>query len=188
MGLPRTGPARTCPSRPKAGPASMPTVGGPQTQGGSLCSSDLDLPGHGPQKGQDPSRPHGASSYLQTETGRSEVAAARVAPGPPAPTPSPAAPSPAPHGFLFPSPHSSPTSHCPGQLSLDNLPGPHSDPHTPRPRPFSLLVGGGGGPLQLLTPTQDPMSLGFLEQPPPTRARPTLACPKHIPTVLSSPS
>ena len=49
--------------------------------------SDLDLPGHGPQKGQGPSRPHGASSYLQTETRRSEVTAARVTPGPPAPTP-----------------------------------------------------------------------------------------------------
>lgn len=66
------------------------------------------------------------------------------------------APSPAPHGFLFPSPHSSPTSHCPGQLSLDNLPGPHSDPHTPRPRPFSLLVGGGGVPFNSSPPPRTP--------------------------------
>lgn len=49
------------------------------------------------------------------------MTAARVTPGPPAPTP---------HGFLFPSPHSSPTSHCPSQLSLDNLPGPRSDSPT----------------------------------------------------------
>lgn len=59
----------------------------------------------------------------------------------------------------------------------------------PRPDPgrSSTCLEVGGSPSTPHRP-QDPMSLGSLEQPPPSGARPTLACPKHIPTVLSSPS
>ena len=65
-------------------------------------------------EGAGPSRLHGASSYLQTETGRSAVAVAKVAPGPQPPLPlHPQQPHPpSPHGFHFPSTHSPPTSHC----------------------------------------------------------------------------
>lgn len=103
---------------------------GPRTRGLSICShSDLGLPGHRPQKGQGPSRLHGASSYLQTETGRSEVAVAKVAPGPlPHSHSILSSPSPSPHGFLFPSPHRSPTSHCPASSLWTPRKVPHSDP------------------------------------------------------------
>lgn len=113
LGLPRTKPTRTCPPRPEPGqPRRLSGSSDPGSKRHSCLG--LGLPGLRPQKGQGPSRLHGASSYLQTETGRSEVAAAKVAPGPQPPLPPHPRPPhpPSPHGFLFPSPHSSPTSHC----------------------------------------------------------------------------
>lgn len=119
----------TLPTQAKS-QASLPASRGPQIQGLSICSSsDLGLPGHRPQKGQGPSRLPRAGSYLQTETGRSEVA---VATWLQAPSPHshciPSSPTPRPPWLPLSFSTQLPGLPMPGQLCLDNLQTRHGDP------------------------------------------------------------
>lgn len=93
------------------------------------------------------------------------MAVAKVAPGPQPPLPlHPQKPHPpSPHGFLFPSPYSSPASHCLASSLWTTCKAPLSDSPAPQ-----LPAYRSPSPLH----SQDPISLGFLEQPPPTRPSP----------------
>ena len=181
LGLPRTRPIRTCLPRPKAGPALMPAGVLKSRVGVSAATqtwTSLDT-GHGRGRAH-PACPEPAAIYKPKP---GEVKRLRPkwlqAPSPQSRS-IPGRPIPPPHGFLFPSPHSSPTSRCPARSLWTTC-----QYFMVTPGPMATCLGED--PLLLLNP-QDPISLGSLEQPPPTRAQPTMACPKHIPTVLSSPS
>lgn len=82
---------------------------------------------------------------------------------PPAPTPTPS-PSPSPHGFLFPSPHSSPASHCPASSVWTTC-------RHLSARPLSPTVAGQQGPF-----SSSPPGTPWVRTP---RSRPSHPDPAH---------
>lgn len=164
-GLPSAGPTK--PAHPGQKPGQPPCLLGSSNAGPEHRQLlRPGPPGLRPQLGQGPSRLLGASSYLQTETGRSEV----VAPWLQAPSPHPHSipGSPTPLSPWLPLSFSTqlPSLPRPGQLCVDNLQTPLGDP-----QPHSHWPEG---PLLLFTP-QDPGGLESWEQPlPPAPSSPGL--------------
>lgn len=123
---------------------------------------------------------HGASSYLQTEReGVSGCGQSGSRPPAPTPTESPPAPSPLSPWLPLSFPTQPPSLPLPGQLSLENLEAPNSDP-----QPHN---GQSAGP-PFFSRSQDPICRGSREQQPlPTGPSPPCLPEAHSHS-LSSPS
>lgn len=141
-GCPELGPPEPAHQGQRPGQPRFPTVGVLKPRAG-VCAARCSGPGPAwtqATEGAGPIPPARSQQLLQTETGRSEVAAARglQAPGPHS---IPRGPPLAPHGFLFPSPQL-PSLPLPRPAFLNLLrTSQHSPALSPAPQPLAWRWG-----------------------------------------------